>query len=65
MSHYPWGEFQTIPSMYVAPFMVPIVSVYRVSKTRSRKAEQLTKPGNGTMDMKCMSVVISWVNKME
>ena len=45
------GEFQT-HAFYVVPSMGPIVSVvnYMVGKTRSRKADQLVKLGNGTVN---------------
>ena len=47
--------------------MGPTVSVVNLQgrKTQSRKADQLTKPGNGTVYVYCTSVAISWANNME
>ena len=66
MSPYHWSEVQT-HAFHVAPSMDPSSKlwIYRVGKTHSRKADQLTKPDNDTVYVKCMSVAIGWANKME
>ena len=67
MSQHYWGEFQT-HALHVVPSMGPIVSVVNSHGRQnccSRKADQSTKPGNGTVCGQCMSVAISWNNKME
>ena len=57
----------TSHTFHVVPSMGPIVSVVNLQgpKTRSRKADQLTRPGDGTVYVYCTSVAISWANKME
>ena len=52
MSHYHWGEFQ-IHTFYVMPSMDPIVSVvnFQGQQNSLQKTDQLTKPGNGIVDV--------------
>ena len=49
-SPYHMGEFQT-HVFHVAPSVGPTVSVVNVQgrQTHTQKADQLTKPGNGTV----------------
>ena len=48
MSPHHWRELQT-HAFYVVPLMdsIVLVLIYMFGKTRSRKADQLTKPDNG------------------
>ena len=50
MSPYHWGEFQSY-TFHIVPSMGSLSQlwIYRVGKTHSRKADQSTKPGNGTV----------------
>ena len=51
MSHYHWAQFQT-HAFHVGPFMGSIVPDMNLHgrQTRSRKADQSTKPDNGTVN---------------
>ena len=57
MSPYHWDEFQTYV-FHVAPSMGTIVVVVKLRR-RQNSADQLTKPGNGTVYVYIASVAIS------
>ena len=66
MSRYHWGEFQT-HAFHVAPFICPIVPFMNFQgwQTCFRKADQLSKPGNGIVYVWYMSAAIGWANKLK
>ena len=57
ISHYHWGQFQTYAS-HVVPSMGPIVSFMTLHDC-PKKADQLAKPGNATVNGQCMRVAIT------
>ena len=71
MSYWQWDEIQAHAS-YLVPSMGPILSfpvmtstLQRSAKFCSRKAGQLAMAGNDTVHGQCMSVGISWSDKLE
>ena len=59
-------NFRPIPSMQCPPMILLSQSeIYMVRNTRSRKTDQSAKLSNGTVNGQCMSLPISWANKME
>ena len=59
-------NFRPMPSMQYPPW-VPLAQswIYRVSKTRSRKADRSIKPGNDIVYVQCIRVAINWTKKVE